>query len=458
MTSIQEQFEAIGRQHQQESSGATIGDGMKYAAKTTAWLAGLTLLFNSLPFLVPLIAGCLFFFRSCNVSPRIAATPRHSPASIQPERTPNRSPPRSSTLLNAIQAPPQPVARPVVQSSVPEPVQTEPEPQPVEVPQASVQPSHETPAASSNPNDPNFTNEAWIEEQQARQASGTGGFFPDVSSEDEPSRRSRSLLTAEERRSFTQEDYYQRMYGARNLAREAQANALRRRAQVPTTGSGGFMLQFQPTGPSTYDSSGIYETIAGGTFVGTCQMPDQPSKRCKLIIKSIRDGGSSIEASLSLLSGSKRRNYQGFVRGDQLTLIPELRRNESPNGMIATQWYGRTPQRIVLNLGNDGKTLSGQAYRSDERFELVPETRAQNAPKVPTLRRMADQEELTWRLVSRNEKPVTGDHLWQFRQTASRRGEFTWLDDEKVRLTGTYRLASGSSRSISLIVGEGDEK
>ena len=418
--SIQEQFEAIRRQHQQ---GATIGDGMRASAKTAAWLGGLSLFLNSLPYLLPLVGACLlFFFRGCNVTPYASPAPSerhtlqpHTPAVVT--SPPQRQSQAHRAILQAIQSPqPEPTSEPTVPASLSHTAS----------PQSNA--SYLTPAPSIlSPAETSSEQEtADLNQLRPNPFAGEGRrtFAPRASNPLQPRHWGRTTSPS-------------------------------RQTRQPTG-----LLGMQPDVPnatSAYDESGIYETMSGATYVGTCQLPEHPSKRCKLVIHSIQDRGTNITATMSLTSGGKRRKFTGFVQGDELTLIPQLGRGESEYG-FPTAWYGQKPRRIYLTLDGDGKRLSGSADVSNESFEFVPRAtiRRPGPATIPALKSMDDGEELTWKITSRNTKPTSGDHLWQFKQTGLRRGHFSWLQGGEVKLSGSYRLSAGSSHSINLTMGESE--
>jgi len=386
--SIQEQFEAIGRQHQQ---GATLGDGLKATAQTTAWLGGITLILQALPALIPIIAGCLFFFRGCNITPKIESVPRpQNSHAIAPRLThPVARTPRTPSIREVVQSRPTPSPAPIIQ----------PPSQPAEIALDDNLPSVSQSWPQEQRNHLDARNPLAIAANQQRR--GGSAFFPGI--------------------------------GA-----------------FPTNGFGERAI-VDPSATATYDRGGIYEEISGRTFVGISQMPSQSSERVQLTIGRVRDRFSNITASMvSLEKRQRRRSYTGLIEGNppQLVLNPVQKTGDYSGMGFTSTWHGKWPRRISLNI--DGKSLIGQSATSRETFEFLPKEPRRVSPASTTVLLVGDGGESAWKIDRKNDKHINFDQQWIFKQTKRGRGDFTWMTDSQVKLKGRYQSQAAGALTLTL--------
>lgn len=329
---MQEEFEKIGKQHHATSSVAA---GMRSAAKVGGWLTLASFAFKAIPFMPFLIGACVLLFRSCNFSPQMAFTP--------PARQLHIAPPVQ-------QAPPQ-----LSQSQV-RPAQNAVSHAGHEIPSAEYLPAHQSLPSTGYPT-------------PAPQppinpvAESAFGIAADMAG-DSPIGMALEVLP--------------------DIARSAQAfqqpyqpNVARRfPAIVNDFGNGSDFMQdmlTDPNGQQHYSADGMFQSVSGKRFVGTCQMPSEPSKRIQLVISEIRDRGTNLTATLKLIEGrSKSLHLKGLIEEEpaRLILIPNRGPRKMGSGSFgrARPWYV-TPTRITLHM--DGRGLSGQS-KSGEQFDLLP--------------------------------------------------------------------------------------
>lgn len=201
------------------------------------------------------------------------------------------------------------------------------------------------------------------------------------------------------------------------------------------------------------EASPLFSLEKGKTFLGTSQMPGQPSRRVELTIIAVRERGRSIDALLSTLGSPRvKKKFTGLIEDDpvHLTLMPE--RHPTSFGMFVTYqpWDSESPTDISLDLDDDGKTLVGTSV-AGEVFEFLPKVNPprrtassldlDSAPR-PALRGFVQSDSATtkWRLVRRNSTRMSesAETYWAFDRETQTSGRFTWMERGSTYATGNY--------------------
>lgn len=183
-------------------------------------------------------------------------------------------------------------------------------------------------------------------------------------------------------------------------------------------------------------ASPLFNILQGGDFLGTSQMPSEPSQRTMLSIGQIREGGTNITARLSLIEKpSVRRAYTGVIEGDELILIPKRKQGVIPMFLTRQPWHSNSPTRITLF--NDGKSLTGTSV-SGERFEFLPRQQETSQADGPHGLSPGENgpDSRRWQLRGRHSSSQS--QIWRFRRTGSNRGNFLWYQGDAVKHSGRY--------------------
>lgn len=399
--------------HDRETTGASIGDGMKTSARIAGTTTLIGLLLNAGPMLLASSAGILLLLRGCLSSwTSVPQTVPPGPASVAVS---SYAPPRYSQAIA-------PSLRPASR-----PIRT----QPLALP--------EIPQQSTNVN---FDHAAEFE------SGDYGSQNPNQFVLSYPSTPFRPMPHVGNFPAST-------VWGA---GFAAPSNP---------------MLDVMAAGPAMSDSpsqaiSPLFSFQQGRKFAGTSQMPGEPSRRISLSIAAIRDGGSNISAKISTLEGARfSRPYTGLIEKNpwRLKLIPV--RNPKSFGTFVTYipWYSESPTDITLEISADGKSLAGTSVSSEQfellpQFEISPEFTDTNSP-VPLSDSVLDDSNeggTQWKLMERNGEPVSAaeSQLWTFTQTNADRGNFEWTKASVQIASGSY--VEGEVKGQLDIILAGDDR
>lgn len=381
---MNQQFKPINSS-QNDTGGIHIDTGtVASAVRTGARVAGLLSFFgygfSLLPYLVPLGIGSLVLIRSCNVAPYMSRVtpppPRHDHQIVQRQQA-----------IDAVRV--QQATTPQPQSITSPTTHTDPQQRVVETATSPRQP----PVAESVDFDDTHNHQPFAAYDHQYQQTTVPQLDP----------------VAEAALDIAADMYSDSPIGllldvVPDIAKAAQSSGQFR----SNTGGLNAPFNFNAQGMSGYRGSmsqhshdtgglestlahpyaqpsfdGLWDSIIGRNFEGTCQFDDQPSKRIRLKIEQVRDRGTNIPARLTLLSGRRiTKPFTGVIHGDppRLTLHPKIKRGNIPMApLYGVPWYSNhnMPPRITLYPEQGGFT--GEST-SGEQFELMPKESSTRQP------------------------------------------------------------------------------
>ncbi len=219
------------------------------------------------------------------------------------------------------------------------------------------------------------------------------------------------------------------------------------------------------------EAASLFNARAGRTYMGTCQMPGQSSRRMSLTLSEIRDNGTSINARLSLLdSRRKSKKYSGTVASDppRLILRPESEGQGFGTFLTYMPWYSDSPTPITLDISKDGLRLYGESA-SSEQFELVAQPERTRIDVESVSEEVEDEmafegfdaldgQATTWHVHKVDSRTLSAGHeTWEFTSLATGVGSFVWMRGSSLVASGTYREDTEAAH-IDIILTSGKQQ
>ncbi len=218
---------------------------------------------------------------------------------------------------------------------------------------------------------------------------------------------------------------------------------------------------------ATLESSPLFSFQRGRKFLGTSQMPGEPSRRISLSIDAIREGGRNITAKLSTLDSPRvTKPFSGLIEQNPLRLTLKPVRHPTSFGIVLPHepWHSNSMAVITLNIASDGKSLTGTSNAAEE-FQLLPQfdisetSQARNGAETRSNILAFDENDehsTSWKIAKRNYKVIEGNanQLWIFTRTNEDGGDFVWTRGDTTLCSGTYvEKSNESSLDIVLLAG-----
>ncbi len=388
-------------------SGATIGDGMRTTAKVAAATTLLTILIHSAPALLAATLGSFLLFRGCSQPAPIPLQPVPMHTSL-PDLHPPTIHAARSTVAPSIQKLETNQVANMLAEQFPDEIEVDSHEHLVEF--ADIQPSQDSIVSQFQPQLP-FTT--------------SSSLAP-----------SSPLLPVP----------------LPTFADNSPANTSTRPVPAPNI------------------DTTVFDLRRGKTYLGTCQMSRQASKRMSLSITEIRDRGTNIQAKLTLLESPRTtKKFTGTVENNppRLILTPLSEGNGFGTFVTYLPWYSNSPTAITLEMSKDGMHLEGTSG-STEQFDLWAQAGVSDlAHSVaspsndtdfngfdPTIGRGT-----TWSIsqIDSRSAPSAPAQTWVFTSLEEGIGTFVWTQGSKILSSGTYKEGA-EANEFDIIIMKGMEQ